>query len=93
MELSLRRLKMCSQFQMPLTKKKRNGNVVKLSFGKVRLALYLKVFSKHFTIYCFIKTCFSLKDNDRKFPSNIDVSLSAGLWSLKIQSRGTEICQ
>lgn len=92
MELSLRRLKDVQSVSNAV-ETKRNGNMVKLlSFGKVQSALYLKVFSKTL-LSCFIKTHFSLKDNDRKFPSNIDVSLSAGLWCLKSQSRGTGICQ
>ena len=49
-------------------------------------------FVKHFHIFCFHQnSSFSLKDTDRKFPSNVNVSLSAGLWSLKIKSRGTGI--
>lgn len=63
--------------------------------------LYLKMFNqlymsssfiKYFHVFFFLQnSSFSFKDTDRKFPSNVDVSMFAGLWSLKIKSRGTGI--
>lgn len=83
---------MCSQFHM-LKKKKEMEVWLNYFYLKMFNQLYMSSsFIKHFHVFFILQnSSFSFKDTDRKFPSNVDVSMFAGLWSLKIKSRGTGI--
>lgn len=84
---------MFSQFQMLLREKKEMEVWLNYFHLKKFSQLYISCsFIKHFHIFFFLhqNSSFSLKDTDRKLPSNVGMSLSAGLWSLTIKSGALE---
>lgn len=90
------RIKRCAvSFKCCWKKKKEMEVWLNYFYLKMFNQLYMSSsFIKHFHVFFFLQnSSFSFKDTDRKFPSNVDVSMFAGLWSLKIKSGGTGIWQ